>query len=132
MSHDRPLGPGFRENVLEFGLLLGEDTDDEVSVQVGLEGGGQDQVLPRGQAEAAAHFAQVDEGVGPSCRRVAQEEVPVQVDVPLPRVLGEPHIHTPSVYTHTHVPSGYTHTHAHAHALRIHTHTHIQAICITE
>jgi len=70
-------------NLLELGLLLGEDADAEVSVLVRLEGGRDDQVLARRQAEAAAHLSQVDEGFGASGGGVPQEEVPVQVDVPL-------------------------------------------------
>lgn len=69
--------------LLELGLLLREHPDTEVSVLVGFESGGQDQVLPGGEAEAAAHLPEVDEGLGPCGRRVAEEEVPVQVNVPL-------------------------------------------------
>lgn len=72
---------------LEVGLLLGEHADAEVSVLVGLEGGGHDEVLARRQREAAAHLTQVDEGLGARGRRVALEEVAVQVDAPLAAVL---------------------------------------------
>lgn len=43
-------------------LLLGEHPDAEVSVQVRLEGGRDDQVLARRQLEARADLTQVDEG----------------------------------------------------------------------
>lgn len=70
-------------NLLEVSLLLGEHADAEVSVLVGFEGGRDDQVLAGRQAEAAADFTQVNEGFGASGGRVTQEEVPVEVDVPL-------------------------------------------------
>lgn len=72
---------------LEVGLLLGEHPHAEVAVLVRLEGGRDDKVLARRQREAAAHLAQVDEGLGACGRRVAQEEVAVQVDVSLAVVL---------------------------------------------
>lgn len=37
-------------------VLLGEDPQQEVSVLVRLEGGGDDDVFPRGQLELAAHL----------------------------------------------------------------------------
>lgn len=72
---------------LEVSLLLGEHPDAEVSVFVGLEGGRDQEVLARGQREAAAHLAQVDEGLGARGRRVALEEVAVEVDASLAAVL---------------------------------------------
>lgn len=48
-----------------------------------LEGGRYDQVLPRRQFEARAHLAQVDEGFRPGRLRVGQEEVLIQVHLPL-------------------------------------------------
>lgn len=64
-----------RGHVLRLRLLLSEDPEDKVRLFVGLEGGGDHQVLPGGQAEARAHLAQVDEGLGASAGRVAQKEV---------------------------------------------------------
>lgn len=49
---------------LEVGLLLGEHPHAEVAVLVRLEGRREDKVLARRQREAAAHLAQVDEGLG--------------------------------------------------------------------
>lgn len=49
--------------LLRLVLLLGEHADAEVSVLVRLEGGGHDEVLPRGHLEARADLAQVDEGL---------------------------------------------------------------------
>lgn len=72
---------------LEFSLLLRENSDAEVSVFVGLEGGRDDEVLARWQREAAAHLAQVDEGLGARSRGVALEEVAVEVDTSLAAVL---------------------------------------------
>lgn len=74
-------------NSLEVGLFLAEDPHAEVSILVGLEGGRDDQILAGRQRESAAHFPQVDEGFRSSGGGVAQEEVPVQVDVPLAAVL---------------------------------------------
>ena len=68
---------------LEVGLLLGEDADEEVSVFVGLVGGGHQQVLAGRQGEAGDHLPQVDEGLGPRLLGVTEEEPPVQVDVSL-------------------------------------------------
>lgn len=80
-----------RVNVLELGLFLREDSDAEVSVLLRLEGGREDQILPRGQTEAAADLSQVDEGFRASGGGVTQEEVLVEVNVPLSRVLKETH-----------------------------------------
>lgn len=44
-------------------LLLGEDSDAEVSVEVRLEGGRHDQILSGWQFEARANLPQVDEGL---------------------------------------------------------------------
>lgn len=72
---------------LEISLLLGEHPQTEVTVLVRLEGGRDDKVFARRQREATAHLAQVDEGLGARSRRMAQEEVAVQVDVSLAVVL---------------------------------------------
>lgn len=76
---------------LNISLFLREDSDTEVSVLVGFEGGRDDQILSGRQTEAAADFSQVDEGFGASGRGMAQEEVLVQVDVPLTAVLTDGH-----------------------------------------
>lgn len=70
-------------NSLELSLFLCEHSNAEVSVLVRLKGGWDDQILSRGQREAAAHFSQVDEGFRASSGGMMQEEVLVQVDVPL-------------------------------------------------
>lgn len=57
------------------GLLLREDADEEVGLVVGLEGGGDEQVLPRRQREALRHLAHVDVGPATSLRWVVPEEV---------------------------------------------------------
>lgn len=44
-------------HVLCLRLLLSEDPEDKVSLFVGLKGGGDDQVLSGGQAEARAHLS---------------------------------------------------------------------------
>lgn len=69
--------------LLCFGLFLREDTQAEVSVKVGVEGRGHDEVLARRQAESVTDFTQVDERLGTSSRRVCHEEVLVQVDFTL-------------------------------------------------
>lgn len=79
----------FIKNSLEVGLFLGEDSDTEVSVLVGFEGGRNNQILSGRQTEAAADFSQVDEGFGASGGGMTQEEVPVQVDAPLTGILKE-------------------------------------------
>lgn len=68
-------------HVLCFRLLLSEDPEDEVGFSVGLEGGGDDEVLPGGQANAGAHLSQVDEGLRASARLVAQKEIFLQMDI---------------------------------------------------
>lgn len=54
-------------NILEIRLFLREHANVEVSVLVGLKGGGDDEVFSRGEMEAVAHFPQVDEGLGACC-----------------------------------------------------------------
>lgn len=71
------------KRLLCFGLLLREDTQAEVAIQVGIEGGGNDEVFAGWQLEPGADLAQVDEGLGASCLRVRQEKVLVQVQVRL-------------------------------------------------
>lgn len=61
------------------GALLGEETQHEVPLLVGLESGGHHHVLPGRQAEARADLTQVDELLRARPRRVSQEEVPLQV-----------------------------------------------------
>lgn len=56
-----------------------------------LKGGRDDQVLSRGELEARAHLPQIDEGFGPGCLSVAQEEVLVQVYFTLTFELEEGH-----------------------------------------
>lgn len=58
-----------------FGLLLGEDPDEEVGLVVGLEGGGDQQVVPRRQREAVRHLPHVDVGLAASLGRVVAEEI---------------------------------------------------------
>lgn len=72
-----------QQNLHGLRLLLGEHSDAEISVLVRLEGGWDDQVLSRWQLEAGAHLPQVDEGLRPRRLSVGQEEVLVQVDIPL-------------------------------------------------
>lgn len=67
-----------------LGLLLGEHSDAEVSVEVWLKCGRDDQVLSWRQFEASADLSQVDESFGLRRLSVAQEEVLVQVHLPLP------------------------------------------------
>lgn len=71
------------ETLLCLSLLLREDAQAEVSILVGLKCGGDDQVLPRRKPEPGADLPQVDEGLGASLLAMRQEEVFVQVDVPL-------------------------------------------------
>lgn len=78
-----------QDRVLQgLGLLLGEHTDAEVSVEVRLEGGRDHQVLPWRQLEARAHLTEVDECLRLGRLSVSQEEVLVQVHLPLPVELG--------------------------------------------
>lgn len=72
-----------RVTLLSVVLLLGEDAHTEVPVEVGLEGGGHDEVLPGGQMEAWGDLPRIDEGLGARLLRMGQEEVPVQMHVPL-------------------------------------------------
>lgn len=70
-------------SLLVVSLLLREDPDAEVSILVGLEGGGYQDVLARWQLEAVEHLPQVDEGVRPLPCSVGQEELFVEVEVGL-------------------------------------------------
>lgn len=65
-------------------LLLGEHSDAEVSVEVRFKGGRDDQVFSRRQFEARADLTQIDEGLWPRRLSVGQEEVLIQVHLPLP------------------------------------------------
>ena len=69
-------------------LLLGKHPDAEVSVEVRFEGGRDDQVLPWRQLEAGADLPLVGESLGLGGLGVGQEEVLVQVDLPLSVELG--------------------------------------------
>lgn len=74
-------------DLLEISVFLREYPQIKVCVLVGLKGRGDDEVLPRGKTKAAAHLAQVDEGLRTSCRIAAEEEVFLQVHVLKARVL---------------------------------------------
>lgn len=70
-------------------LLLGEDSQDEVSLLVWLKGRRHNDVLAGGQPDLVAHLPQVDEGLGPCPRLVSQEEVLLQVHMLAALGLGE-------------------------------------------
>lgn len=78
-------------NILEFSLFLREHPHVKVSVLVGLKGGGDDEVLSRGETEVGAHLSEVDEGLRACFRWVPQEEVSLQMHLPFARVLGKWH-----------------------------------------
>lgn len=59
--------------------LFREDPEDELSLLVGLVGGGHDDVLAGRQAEALGHLPHVDVGLAPGLGGVVQEEVLLQV-----------------------------------------------------
>lgn len=63
------------EHSQSFGLLLGEDADEEVGLVMRLESGGNQQVFPRRQREALRHFPHVDVGPAASLGRVVAEEI---------------------------------------------------------
>lgn len=73
---------------LKLCLFLREHANTEVSIHIGFEGGGHDDVLSRGQTESRAHLSQVDEGLGASRCSVPHKEVTIQMDVPLADKLG--------------------------------------------
>ena len=62
-------------------VLLSEDPQQEVGVLVRLEGGGDDDVLPWGQLELAAHLPRVGEDLRETQVLVLDEEVLFQVDI---------------------------------------------------
>ncbi len=70
--------------LLGLWLLLREHSDAEVSIQVRLEGGRDDQVFSGWQSEARADLTQVDEGLWPCRLSVGQEEILIQMHLPLP------------------------------------------------
>lgn len=51
---------------------------------MGLEGGGDDHILPRGQLEAVEYLSEVDEGIRPLPGSGGEEKVLAKVDVRLP------------------------------------------------
>lgn len=57
------------------GLLLREDPDQEVSLVVGLKGGGHQQVVSRIQGEALRHLPRVDVGPASSFGTMVTEEI---------------------------------------------------------
>lgn len=59
---------------LWFSLFLSKNSQAELPILVGLEGGGHDEVLSPGQRHAAGDLAQVHVGVGPSCWPVPCKE----------------------------------------------------------
>lgn len=63
------------EHSQSFSLLLREDPDEEVSLMVGLEGGGDQQVFPRRQREALWHLPHVDVGLAAGFGRMVAEEI---------------------------------------------------------
>ncbi len=56
-------------------FLFREDAEDELAFLVGLVGGGNDDILPRAQAETLGHLAQVNVGPGTSLRGARHEEI---------------------------------------------------------
>lgn len=72
------------QNLLVVSLLLREDSDAEVAILVGLEGGGDEDILPWGQLEAVEDLPEVDEGVRPLPGSGCEEKVLAEVDVGLP------------------------------------------------
>lgn len=65
---------------LGVGGLLRENPEDEVSLFVRLEGGGDDDVFAGRQTQARADLPQVDEELWASAGGVGEEEVSLQVD----------------------------------------------------
>lgn len=72
---------------LRLRLFLREHPQDKVRLLRGLERRRDDQVLARREAEPGAHLSQVDEGLGASAGRMAQEEVLLHVDAGTASVL---------------------------------------------
>lgn len=62
-------------------MLLCEDPQQEVSISVRLKGGGDDDVLPGGQPELAAHLPGVDEDFRKTVVLVLGEKVLLQVHI---------------------------------------------------
>lgn len=65
---------------LGLGLFLGKHTEDEVGFFPRFERRGHDEVLAWRQPVSRAHLAQVDEGLGTSAGRVAEEKLLLQVN----------------------------------------------------
>lgn len=61
------------------GFGLGEDPHEEVSLLVGLEGGGHQQVVARWEGETLGHLTCVDVGAAACFRTVKAEEILVCV-----------------------------------------------------
>lgn len=56
-------------------FLFREDAEEKVAFLVGLVGRGNNDILPRTEAETLRHFSQVNVGFGTSLRVVSQEEI---------------------------------------------------------
>lgn len=61
--------------------LLREDSQTEVSLLVRLKGAGDEDIVSRGQLEAARDFSQIDECLASGQRGMVPEKVPTQVFV---------------------------------------------------
>ena len=55
--------------------MLGKDSQDKISLLVGFEAGGDDQIVARRELEPAGDFPQVDEGLTAGAAGVVSEEV---------------------------------------------------------
>lgn len=71
------------DTLQRLSLFFGKHTQTEVSVLVGFEGGRYDEVLSRRQFEARAYLSQVNESLRASFLSMCQEEILIQVHVPL-------------------------------------------------
>lgn len=77
------------KHLLEVSGFLWEHPQVKISILVRLKGRGNDEVFPRGEAEAVGHLPQVDEGLRASCWEVPEEELFFQVHLPFTVVLEE-------------------------------------------
>lgn len=76
-----------KSNLRGVCIFFREDSEAEVPVLVGFEGGGHDDVFSCRELEPVQHLPEVDEGVGFFPGFVGQEEVFAQMNICLPRKL---------------------------------------------
>lgn len=84
LNQHPPHPPDTDVNILQcLSLFFGKHAQAEVSVLMGFVGGWHDEVLSGRQFEAGAYLSQVNESLRASFLCMCQEEILIQVHVPL-------------------------------------------------